>query len=90
MKSPEAPKDWLAQARSVLDSEVEAQDYALRSRLTAIRRKTKKGKKYPVRYRRNRYNRKKSDQRRTRDLIKLVVKEMGVDVVVTIIFLIIL
>lgn len=38
MKSPEAPKDWLAQARDVLDSEVEAQDYALRSRLTAIRR----------------------------------------------------
>jgi len=41
--------------------------------------KTKKGKKYPVRYRRNRYNRKRSDQRRTRDLIKLVVKEMGGD-----------
>jgi hypothetical protein len=38
MNSPEAPKDWLSQARAVLDREVDAQDYALRSRLTALRR----------------------------------------------------
>lgn len=41
--------------------------------------KGKKGKKFPVRYRRNRFKRKKSDQYRTRDLIKMVVKEMGGD-----------
>jgi hypothetical protein len=34
---------------------------------------------WPTRHRRNRYNRKKSDQRRTRELVKMVVKEMGGD-----------
>ena len=41
--------------------------------------KTKKGKRYPVRYRRNRYKRRRSDQRRTHNLIKMIVKEMGGD-----------
>jgi hypothetical protein len=42
--------------------------------------KNKKGQKvWPVRHRRNRYQRKHSDQRRTRDLIKMVVAEMGGD-----------
>ena len=34
---------------------------------------------WPVRHRRNRYNRRKSDQQRTRKLVKMVVKEMGGD-----------
>jgi hypothetical protein len=34
---------------------------------------------YPVRYKRNRYDRKRSDQRRTRELIRLVAREMGAD-----------
>lgn len=34
---------------------------------------------WPVRHRRNRFKRKRSDQQRTRDLIKMVVKEMGGD-----------
>jgi hypothetical protein len=42
--------------------------------------KNEKGEKaYPVRHRRNRYDRKKSDQRRTRNLIRLVAREMGAD-----------
>ena len=41
--------------------------------------KTKNGKTYPLHYKRNRYNRKKSDTYRTRDLIKMVVGEMGGD-----------
>lgn len=42
--------------------------------------KDKKGKKhYPVRHHRNRYDRKKSDEKRTRELIRFVAKEMGAD-----------
>jgi len=42
--------------------------------------KNKRGERvWPTRHKRNRYNRKKSDQKRTRDLIKMVVKEMGGD-----------
>lgn len=42
--------------------------------------KNKRGERvYPLRYRRNRYDRKLSHQRRTRDLIALVAREMGVD-----------
>lgn len=42
--------------------------------------KNKRGDKvWPVYYKRNRYKRKRSDQRRTRKLIRMVAKEMGAD-----------
>lgn len=34
---------------------------------------------YPIRHKRNRFHRKRSDQRRTRELIRLVTREMGAD-----------
>lgn len=40
--------------------------------------KTKKGWKYPLNYRRNRYKRSRADQTRTRELVELVAREMGV------------
>lgn len=43
-------------------------------------RNKKTGKmEYPIRFRRNRFNRKRGDQRRTRELIRLVAREMGAD-----------
>lgn len=42
--------------------------------------KNKHGEKvWPVNYKRNRYKRKRSDQRRTRQLIRMVAQEMGAD-----------
>lgn len=42
--------------------------------------KTKKGKlRYPIRFRRNRFDRKRSHQKSTRDLIRMVAREMGAD-----------
>lgn len=42
--------------------------------------KNKQGQRvWPVRHKRNRYKRKRSDQYRTRNLIKMIVKEMGGD-----------
>lgn len=40
--------------------------------------KTKTGWRYPLNYRRNRYKRSKADQKRTRQLVELVAREMGV------------
>lgn len=42
--------------------------------------KNRRGERvYPIRYRRNRYKRTRSDQTRTRELIRFVAKEMGAD-----------
>jgi hypothetical protein len=44
-----------------------------------VRNKNTGKLQYPIRYKRNRYDRKRSDQRRTREIIRLVAREMGAD-----------